>query len=205
MLGIINYGAGNLRSLCNAVDWVGGRWTVIDAPAQMDTVSAVVLPGVGAFIPAMERLRAAGFVDALRDWALVRKRPLIGVCLGMQMLADRSTEGGECEGLGLIPGTVERFAPAPGLRIPHMGWNRVERTRPSLLWGEMETATCYFVHSYHFQVAAGAAEAVVGRAEHGDSFVAMVEMDNVMGTQFHPEKSQKDGLAILSNFVKAVA
>jgi glutamine amidotransferase len=206
MIGIISYGAGNLKSLHNALAWLGAEALLAERPEQLDKVSAVILPGVGAFGPAIARLGAAGFVTFLRDWARAGK-PLFGICLGMQLLARESEEGGLSQGLGLVEGRIVRMKGAPGIRIPHVGWNTVTKVRDGKLWGGEESATCYHVHSYRFDFDSPESRNAwaVGLAEHGEPFVSMIEHDNVMGVQFHPEKSQTDGLAILKNFLKSAA
>ncbi len=204
MIGLINYGAGNLRSVINALRWVEAPMQLIERPEQMKDVGGLILPGVGAFIPAMQKLNEAEFTGPLQRWAGEEGRPLLGVCLGMQLLAAKGTEGGDCEGLGLVDAVIERLVPAEGVRVPHMGWNSVEKVRDARLWEGMDSADCYFVHGYHMAIKDPDehARATIGITDHGMPVVAMVECENVMGTQFHPEKSQKDGLAILKNFVE---
>jgi len=207
MLAVVNYGAGNIRSVVNALTWLETEVRVADRPAALADAAGVILPGVGAFIPAMERLDALGFADALRDWVTVRGRPLLGICLGMQLLAERGTEGGEHAGLGLIAARVERLAGSASARVPHVGWNAVARVRPATLWGTLEGAVCYFVHGYQLAFADSEARKrwLVGTADHGGEVIAMVEHELVMAAQFHPEKSQRDGLAMLANFVEFCA
>ena len=202
MIGIIDYGAGNLRSLHNALIWLGAEAIVIDRPEKLNNVGSVILPGVGAFQSAMAKLTAADFTLSLQDWVQAGK-PLLGICLGMQLLARSSEEGGLTEGLGLVDAGIVRMRTSPGVRVPHVGWNTVNKVRDATLWGHMETATCYHVHSFRFEFDNPDSQKswVAGLAEHGDPVVSIIERDNVMGVQFHPEKSQKDGLAILKNFV----
>lgn len=204
MIGLINYGAGNIRSVQNAVRWIGGESVVIEAPAELKHVNGVILPGVGAFIPAIRALESAGLADALRRWALEDQRPLLGVCLGMQLMARRGTEGGTYEGLGLMPAEIVRLVPGAGARIPHVGWNQIEMRGGGVLWRGIQTATCYFVHSYQmsFPDAADQARCVTGMTDHAGPIVATVEDGNIMGAQFHPEKSQRDGLDMLRNFIE---
>jgi glutamine amidotransferase len=159
-----------------------------------------VLPGVGAFPEAMRRLAALELIDLLRDRAAAGV-PVLGICLGMQLLFDRSDEHEGAAGLGLLPGSVTRLE-APGLKIPHIGWNTVTFSRPSALTeGLGEAAAFYHVHTYACRPAEE--RDVVGRGEYGEPFVSLVERGNVMGAQFHPEKSSLDGLALLRNFVGA--
>ncbi len=204
MIGIIDYGAGNVRSVKNALSWIGSESLLISEPRQLTDVSGVILPGVGAFGPAMAALERTGLADALRDWAIERQQPLFGVCLGMHLLARRSHEDGEHLGLGIVPGDIVAMQPTPSARIPHVGWNMVEKTRPSRLWGPLDQATCYFVHSFRmtFTDPGDLDVYAAGTTHHGEQFVSLLEHANIMGAQFHPEKSQSDGLAILRNFVE---
>ena len=198
MIAIIDYGMGNLRSVQKAVEAVGHKAEVTADPQTLRQASHVILPGVGAFADAMAELRRTGlgaaFVDAVRAG-----KPCLGVCLGLQLLFDSSTEDGEHEGLGLLPGRVVRFAPRPGLKIPHMGWNTLSVRRPvPLLAGLDPQPSVYFVHSYHAVPDLAADVAAV--ADYPDPFAAIVWRDNLMACQFHPEKSQRVGLAMYAKF-----
>lgn len=206
IIGIVGYGAGNIKSLHNALEWVGAEALVVEEPAQFDRVGALILPGVGAFGSAMHRLEAADFVEPLQNWARSGK-PLLGICLGMQLLGRESEEGGITGGLGLVDARVVRLQSAPGVRVPHVGWNTVRKVREAGLWRDLDGATCYHVHSYclAFDDSETKARWTIGTVDHGRSVISMVEHENVMGVQFHPEKSQRDGLAILDNFLKASA
>lgn len=203
MIGIIDYGAGNLRSLRNALVWLDTESIVVDHPIQLNSVSSIIVPGVGAYRSAMSKLTTAGFVTPLQDWSNAGK-PLFGICLGMQLLARTSEEGGLTDGLGLVEARIIRMRSAPGVRVPHVGWNTVSKIRDAAIWGDMETATCYHAHSYRYEFDDPTNEKnwVAGIVEHGESVVSIIERDNVMGAQFHPEKSQRDGLGILKNFLK---
>jgi len=203
MIGVIDYGAGNLRSLQNALEWIGETVRVVMTPRQLDGLKAVVVPGVGAFGAAMERLQSAGFVEPLRNWAMVDRRPLLGICLGMQLLARYSHEAGEHEGLGIFEGTVEAIRPSAAVKVPHMGWNELVIRREGILLRGLERPVCYFVHGYYVPLSAAEAHCTA-TCSHGGDFAAVIERDNVMGVQFHPEKSQRDGLQVLKNFVSAV-
>ncbi len=198
MIGIIGYGMGNLRSVANALEHLGAPCEVVETPERAREAEKLILPGVGAFGEAMSLLEAKGFVDALPELAR-EGRPLLGICLGMQLLADVSSEHGEHRGLGLIKGSVERIN-ADGLRIPHVGWNAATATRTSTLFeGLPEEPTFYFVHSYELRTEA--AEDLSATADYGGPVSAAVESGGVYGVQFHPEKSQVDGLALLRNFI----
>ncbi len=192
---LIDYGAGNLRSVHNALVAAGAGDVAVTAdPDVVAAADRIVLPGVGAFAACMNGLSAIdGLVDAPR---VVRGkgRPFLGICVGMQLLATRGVEHGRHAGLGWIGGTVRAFAPAPGLRIPHMGWNDVVPTfaHPVIAAGE-----AYYLHGYHFADAAD----VAATSDHGATFTAAVAKDNIVGVQYHPEKSQAYGLATLERFL----
>lgn len=205
MLIVVDYGMGNLASVANALAAVGAEPLVTARPADLSKATRVILPGVGAFGEAMRRLRDAGLVDPLREAVLTRRAPCLGICLGMQLLADSSSEHGTHGGLGWIGGTVQRLAPLDAdLRIPHVGWNAVKRPRPSPLFDAFQAdPTFYFVHSYHLVTTDPAA--TVGVCEYGGDVTAAVARDHIFGTQFHPEKSQKRGLALLRNFLAVPA
>ena len=194
---LVDYGMGNRRSVEKALEHVGARVARTSDPELIATADAIVLPGVGAFPEAMRRLRALGLADPIREHALAGV-PLLGICLGMQLLFERSDEHEGATGLGLLPGRVERLR-APGLKIPHIGWNSVSFTRRAKLTeGLGEAAAFYHVHS--FACRPEDEGDIVGMGEYGEPFVSIVERGNVMGAQFHPEKSSLDGLALLRNF-----
>jgi len=195
---LVDYGMGNRRSVEKALEHVGARVARTDDAGALAAADAIVLPGVGAFPEAMRRLAALGLVEPLRERAAAGA-PLLGICLGMQLLFEWSEEHEGAAGLGLLPGTVTRLR-APGLKVPHIGWSTVTFTRPSVLTdGLGEAAAFYHVHTYACRPAEESD--VVGRGEYGERFVSIVERANVMGAQFHPEKSSLDGLALLRNFV----
>ncbi len=196
MLAIIDYGAGNLFSVKNALDHLGAENIVTKDPAELEKADRIILPGVGAFPDAMRMLGETGLIGTIKEQA--QKKPLLGICLGMQMLFDRSFEFGETEGLGLIPGTVELMTP-PDLLIPQIGWNRLlynEKCR--ILDGLGEEPYVYFVHSY---AAHCDSKNVAAYTDYGGNVPACVFSGNVYGCQFHPEKSGEIGLQILRNFL----
>jgi len=198
MIVIIDYGMGNLRSVQKAFEAVGHAAEISSDPDRVRKAEKVILPGVGAFADAAAELKRTGLGSAFRDAALAGK-PCLGVCLGLQLLFDASEEDGRHEGLGLLRGSVVRFAPAPGLKIPHMGWNTLRIHRPSpLLAGIGSGPSVYFVHSYH--AVPQDPEVIAAEADHPTPFTAMVWRDNLMACQFHPEKSQRVGLAMYANF-----
>lgn len=195
---IVDYGMGNLRSVARACERAGMTPAVTSDPADVRAASRLILPGVGAFRDAIAALRDGGLVEPVRAHVAADK-PFLGICLGLQMLFDRGFEDGVHEGLGLVPGEVVRFGDDVSGKVPHMGWNTLERAKSSrLLNGLGDDAAVYFVHSYHV---VPADEAVVAtRTEYGPAFVSMIERGNLFATQFHPEKSQREGLRILENF-----
>ena len=199
MTGIIDYGVGNLFSLKSSFAAIGEECVVSGEADTIRTADRLILPGVGAFEDAAEKLRSSGLFELLLEEA-GRGKPLLGICLGMQLLFERSFEYGEHAGLGLIPGSVEPIADliAPGLKIPHIGWNALHFTRDSELFrGVEEGSHVYFVHSYH---AARCEGYVTSVTDYGGTLTASVQRENVLGCQFHPEKSGAVGLRILKNF-----
>jgi len=199
-IAIIDYQMGNLRSVQKGFEKVGHAATITSDPAELEKADRVVLPGVGAFGDAIAELRRRDLVQPIRD-AVDSGKPFLGICLGLQLLFDVGYEGGEFEGLGILRGKVVRFDLPPTLKVPHMGWNRctVKRRAP-ILEGLADGTFFYFVHSYY-----GVPEDrndVMLEADYGGSFCAAVWRDNVFATQFHPEKSQADGLRILRNFAE---
>jgi imidazole glycerol-phosphate synthase subunit HisH len=198
MIAIIDYGMGNLRSVQKAVEAVDHRAEVTSNPHSLRLASHVILPGVGAFADAMAELRRTGLGDAFIE-AVRAGKPCLGVCLGLQLLFDISSEDGEHTGLGLLPGNVIRFAPRPGLKIPHMGWNTLRACRPVPLLKDLEPEpSVYFVHSY-FAVP-DRDDDIAAVADYPKPFAAIVWRDNLMACQFHPEKSQLVGLTMYANF-----
>jgi glutamine amidotransferase len=197
VIAIVDYGMGNKRSVEKALEHVGAQPLITSDAAELHAADAVILPGVGAFPEAMRRLRASGLDEVVRERASAGV-PLLGICLGMQLLFDSSTEHEGETGLGLLPGDVDTLN-AP--KLPHIGWNEVTFARESpLVAGLGDAAAFYHVHSFVCRPAEE--DDVVGRGDYGEPFASIVERDNVMGAQFHPEKSSRDGLALLRNFAK---
>ncbi|MBN1283765.1 MAG: imidazole glycerol phosphate synthase subunit HisH [Anaerolineae bacterium] len=195
---VIDYGAGNLRSVVNTLRAVGADPVVAGAGAELAGAGKIVLPGVGAFGAGMAEIRARGFVAPLQD-AVARGVPMLGICLGLQYLFDFGEEHGRHEGLGLLPGAVVRF-PDGGPKVPHIGWNQVHHDGASpLLAGAPPGAYAYFVHSYY--AAPARREDVIATTDYGIDFVSVAGRGNLFGVQFHPEKSQQVGQQILRNFL----
>lgn len=189
-IGVIDYGMGNLGSVVKALAWLGYPAEIVADPDRVAGFDRLILPGVGAMAFAMENLRRSGLDQA--TLAFLRSgRPFLGICLGMQLLFERSEEG-DAAGLGFLPGTVRRFEPKPGIKIPHMGWNQVEDSHESLI---PEGASFYFVHSYY--ACPADPRLVAASCDHGGRFVAAVRQGPVLLTQFHPEKSGDTGLRLL--------
>lgn len=201
-IGIIDYGMGNLGSVSRALAAVGARPVISDRPDELREVDRLVLPGVGSFSAGMSHLEERGWPNAIRTMVADGK-PLLGICLGMHLLADTGTEGGQRRGLGIIPGVVKRLdAFGCEERIPHAGWNNVRLDqRGGALFAGIPTGTdFYFVHSYAFEAADPAD--VLGEITYGSPLTAIIGRGHVFGTQFHPEKSSKGGLCLLKNFLE---
>jgi imidazole glycerol-phosphate synthase subunit HisH len=200
MIAIIDYGMGNLRSVQKAFEKVGHQAIVTSDPAQVAAAAKVVLPGVGAFEDAAAELRRLDLVEPVLQ-AIDSGKPFLGICLGLQLLFDVSYENGRHEGLGVLRGQCVRFDLPKEFAVPHMGWNQLNIRRPApLLSGVAEGAYVYFVHSYY--VVPTDAEVIAAETDYGGPFCAMVWRDNLFATQFHPEKSQADGLKMLKNFAE---
>jgi len=199
---IIDYDMGNLGSVVRSFEECGAHVIVSEDPKELNHASHVVLPGVGSFHDGMENLVRRGWIGPMRD-AVEEGAQLLGICLGMQLLADKGYEGGEVKGLGFVPGEVRRLHPeTPDERIPHVGWNEVHESKPCFLFADIASGTdFYFVHSYHF--IPGDDHDVVATTPYCGRFVSVVMRRNALGVQFHPEKSSKPGLQLIRNFLTA--
>jgi glutamine amidotransferase len=200
VIAIVDYGLGNLGSVTKGFRHAGAETVLTGDPAQLRAAEALVLPGDGAFGATMDEIRKRDLVPVLRE-AAANGTPLLGICIGMQVLFEESEEHGQHQGLGLLPGRVRRFdGPLP---VPHMGWNRVKRQKPHpLLDGFEDGSHVYFVHSYFCDAPK---DVVIATSDYGRDFAAIAGRDNVVGVQFHPEKSQSVGLAMVESFVRYVA
>ena len=199
MISVVNYGVSNIGSMVNMLKKIGVPAVVVSKPEEIERAEKIILPGVGAFDNGMAALTAMNLGEALKRRVRKDRVPLLGVCLGMQMLADGSQEG-QMAGLGLIAGTCVRFQSngAAPVKVPHMGWDELAVCRESPLLSGLERPRFYFVHSFHFVCRDSSDE--LAKARHGIEFTAAVARDNVWGVQFHPEKSHRFGMALLRNF-----
>lgn len=199
-IGLIDYGSGNFTSVLNAFTYLQLKVTRITAPEQMTEVSHLVLPGVGAFAAAMRKLESLHLVEELLRQLVEYQKPFLGICVGMQLLGSLGHEFEEYPGLGLIPGAVKRIpVQQHDLLLPHIGWNELNLMRESPLFtGISDKPIFYFVHSYHIQPEAQ--QTVLATCQYGVEIAAVIESGNIYGVQFHPEKSQHDGLRLLKNF-----
>lgn len=198
LIGVIDYDAGNLTSVTSALKHLGAEFFITKDPKEVSKADKVIFPGVGEAVQAMNTLNRTGLADSLREYALGGK-PFLGICLGFQILFDHSEER-DVDCLGILPGQVKRFPSDMGLKIPQIGWNTVDFKGDPLVKNLPEDSSFYFVHSYY--VESGVEENILGKSEYGIPFTSAVRRDNVWGTQFHPEKSGKPGLKILSNFIE---
>lgn len=200
-IAVVDYDMGNLHSVCKGLQHAGAQTLITHLPSELAAADAIVLPGVGSFDPAVKKIRDRDLEQPLKD-IVASGKPFLGICLGLQILFDRSDEGQEA-GLGIIPGTVHKFQPETDLTIPQMGWNQLHLTQPDCqLWGEINTnAWVYFDHSYYVEPSLSSVSAAT--VTHGSQTVtAAIAQANVMAVQFHPEKSSTIGLQMLSNFVR---
>ena len=199
---ILDYGLGNQQSVLNALLLLGVKATVTGDPAAIASATHLILPGVGSFVEGMRGLAERGLVSVLTQEVLARKKPILGICLGMQLFAKEGFEHEPCKGLSFIPGKVIKLdVGASGLRLPHIGWNDVRLTGThTIAQGFESLPVFYFVHSYH--LVPDDAAVIAGTCDYCHPFAALVESGNIFGAQFHPEKSHEDGLRILRNFLK---
>lgn len=203
MIGIIDYGMGNLFSVSKALERLHADYFISDVKEELLKADSLILPGVGSFKDAMDRLNEAGLTDMIKDYVATGK-PLLGICLGMQLLFERSEENGLTKGLCLLPGEVVRF---PGVtkdgeayKVPHMGWNKLEFSRPSLVTANIDAEFVYFVHSFY--VKTNDPEVLIASSDYDVNVPAVVGRNNIFGMQFHPEKSGKLGMELLRNFTQ---
>lgn len=202
MIAIVDYGMGNVRSLRNALEYLGEEVTVTSEPTELDAAERIVLPGVGAFGDAMIAIRQRGLEDVLTHQALVAKKPVLGICLGMQLFARTSNEHGLHRGLGWIDADIRRLETQHPLKVPHVGWNDLNFTADDWLFRGVRPseANFYFVHSYHMVCHRPGDR--IATIDYGGPITAVVRSGNLVAAQFHPEKSQDNGLKLLGNWVR---
>ncbi len=204
MIALVDYGMGNLKSVFNALECVGASVRVTSDPADLREAAGIIIPGVGAFADGISNLQRLNMMPTLREEILGRKKPFLGICLGMQFLAEVGYESGETPGFGFIPGKAVRLNPSDKKRfkVPHVGWNSLQVRQPCPLFEALGSSPVfYFVHSYHFDAHS---QYVCAASDHGQEVTAAVWRENIFGVQFHPEKSQGMGLKVLENFSRLV-
>ena len=200
MISILDYGLGNIKAFLNVYDRLNIKAKVITKPDELLNATHIILPGVGAFDYAMTKLEESGFCNHLNEMVLEKKVPVLGVCVGMQMMADSSDEGTK-KGLGWVSGEVKKIATTNegALPLPHLGWNELSNTNQSPLFKNLgKSPRFYFLHSFYYK--AKSADNILAEVDYGDRFTCVVNKDNIFGVQFHPEKSHENGLHILKNF-----
>ena len=198
MIAVVDYGMGNVASVQNALRLLGAQSVLTARAEDFERATHLILPGVGAFGDGMRELRERGLIPLLEREVLQKKKPFLGICLGMQLLAEAGEEGGDAKGLGFIAGRTRKLR-AGSLRLPHIGWDDVTPAPGASLFAGIAAHDFYFVHSYVVEPADPAA--VAAACTYGEAFAAAVQKDNIFGVQFHPEKSQKAGIAVLRNFI----
>lgn len=202
MIALIDYGAGNLHSVKKAIEFNGGEVTLVQNSEDLLKAEKAILPGVGAFGDGMKGLQKRELIPAIKEYA-ASGRPLLGICLGMQLLLDESDEMGVQQGLGLVPGKVRQFT-QPGIKVPQIGWNQVFIQRESPLLADLEDGSyVYFNHGYYCRL--DDTGYTLASTEYGTNYTSMLQKDNIYGAQFHPEKSQDVGMQILRNYVERVS
>lgn len=202
MIGVIDYGAGNLRSVCNSLKKLSVDCHVVKAPSDLNKIETMIFPGVGSFGDSSEQLKQQSLFEPIKEW-IINDRPFLGICIGFQMLFDSSEESPGSEGLGIIPGKVIKFSEQKNLKVPHMGWNEVQiKNLDDPVWQKIDDLThFYFVHSYFPKP--DNPEVSSSTTGYGVDFTSSIRFGNIFGTQFHPEKSQKSGLRLIENFLKS--
>ena len=202
MIGVIDYGAGNLRSVCNSLKKLSVDCHVVKAPSDLNKIETMIFPGVGSFGDSSDQLKKQSLFEPIREW-IINDRPFLGICIGFQMLFDSSEESPGSEGLGIIPGKVIKFSEQKNLKVPHMGWNEVQiKNLNDPVWQKIDDLTpFYFVHSYFPKLESP--EFSSSTTSYGVDFTSSIRFGNTFGTQFHPEKSQNSGLRLIENFLKS--
>ncbi|NDB46905.1 MAG: imidazole glycerol phosphate synthase subunit HisH [Nitrososphaeria archaeon] len=206
MLAIIEYGMGNVRSVYNAFTLLEQDVQITSDPKQLKDADAIVLPGVGAFSDGMRNLREKGLLNELTEQVIDNKKPYLGICLGLEFLAEKSYEGGITDGFGWIKGTINRIEPSDlQLKVPHIGWDDTKILKSDGLLKEMTLPAFYYLHSYYFKIPESQKNVITSVCNYGDvEIVSSIQKDNIHAVQFHPEKSQEAGLKLLKNFLDEI-
>ncbi len=200
---IVDYGMGNIRSVVNAFEYVGAKVKLTKKLPDIKDAAAIVVPGQGAFRDCIANLRKNNLTETLTDEVVKKGKPFLGICMGLEILADKGFEGGEFDGLGWISGTTKRFKLSSQYKIPHLGWNEIKIKKPTWLFkGLSPNPSFYFAHSYYLQPKDPSW--IVASCHYGIKFAAALQKENIVAVQFHPEKSQHDGLQLIKNFVNSV-
>jgi len=203
MLAIVDYGMGNTKSVSNAFHMLGERTSITNEPEKLRNAEAIILPGVGSFSDGMKNLKKKDLIKVLEKEVLERKKPYLGICLGLEFLAKKSFENGKHDGLGWLNGDVIRIEPnKPTLKVPHMGWNDTKILKNGGLLMDIQNPVFYYLHSYYLKVDKSEIESVTSVCDYGGAQIsATVQKDNIYAVQFHPEKSQSTGIKLLKNFL----
>ena len=202
MIGIVDYGMGNLMSVYNALEYIGEDVEICHNPNNLINMSHIILPGVGSFEKSMSSIVNKGFYEILNNLVVKEKRPILGICLGMQIMAKKGFEGGECKGFGWLNSEVIRIDGNQDLKVPHIGWNSVDicNEKPLIMSGLPDNPEFYYAHSYYMKCKENGI--VLATSDYGQKITSIVQHENIFGVQFHPEKSQDNGLKLLENFAK---
>jgi len=201
MIAIIDYGLGNVQSVAGAVEKLGFKAVITSSPEELQKADKLILPGVGAFADGMKNLHNLGLIKVLNTLVLEQKKPILGICLGFQLMARESYEFGHHTGLGWLDASVIRLEPGNNLRVPHVGWNGLQQRQQNVLFENIPAeALFYYTHSFHVKM--HQEQEALGKCSYGISFTSAAKKENIYGTQFHPEKSQQFGLKLLENFLK---
>lgn len=199
---IIDYGAGNILSIVNAINFLGYVAKISSKPDEIKNSEIVILPGVGSFYRAMTKLNELGIDEAIKEFAFIKKRKILGICLGMQLMASMGNEENRIQGLGLINGEIKSLNLVTNLQLPHIGFNLVENHKDNILYHKLKNHYFYFVHSFFLDISTGVQDIKLDYCDYGKKFICSFQDQNIFGTQFHPEKSQTNGLNLLKNFLE---